>query len=56
VLGIDELPSETALIPLGRSGSVIGILVADREGEQVHDVADFVMLVGRLGSAFRASR
>jgi hypothetical protein len=54
VLGIDELPSETALIPLGRSGSVVGVLVADREGEEVHDVAEFVLLVGRLGSAFRA--
>jgi hypothetical protein len=53
LLGIDELPSATALIPLGRSGSVIGVLVADREGEEVRDVAEFVLLVGRLGSAFR---
>jgi len=53
VLGIDELPAETALIPLGRSGSVVGVLVADRGGEEVDDVAEFVLLVGRLGSVFR---
>jgi hypothetical protein len=49
VLGVSELPSATALIPLGRSGAVVGILVADREGEGLPDVADLVLLVGRLG-------
>lgn len=54
VLGITELPSATALIPLGRSGAVVGVLVADREGEDVADIADLVLLVGRLGGIFGA--
>ena len=49
VLGVSELPSATALIPLGRCGAVVGVLVADREGEELPDVADLVLLVGRLG-------
>jgi hypothetical protein len=49
VLGIHELPSATALIPLGRCGAVVGVLVADREGQELPDVADLVLLVGRLG-------
>jgi hypothetical protein len=53
-LGIPELPSATALIPLGRSGAVVGVLVADREGEDVTGIADLVQLVGRLGSVFGA--
>jgi hypothetical protein len=51
-LGIPELPSATALIPLGRSGAVVGVLVADREGEDVTGIADLVLLVGRLGGVF----
>jgi hypothetical protein len=51
-LGISELPSATALIPLGRSGAVVGVLVADREGEDVTGIADLVLLVGRLGGVF----
>jgi len=51
VLGVSELPSATALIPLGRCGAVVGVLVADREGEELPDVADLVLLVGRLGGA-----
>ena len=49
VLGVSELPTATALIPLGRCGAVVGVLVADREGEELPDVADLVLLVGRLG-------
>jgi hypothetical protein len=49
VLGVSELPPATALIPLGRCGAVVGVLVADREGEDLPDVADLVLLVGRLG-------
>ena len=49
VLGVSELPTETAVIPLGRCGAVVGVLVADREGEGLPDVADLVLLVGRLG-------
>jgi hypothetical protein len=54
VLGVSELPSATAVIPLGRSGSVVGLLVADREGEELPDVADLVLLVGRLGGVVGA--
>ena len=53
-LGIPSLPSATALIPIGRSGAVIGVLVADREGGRLGGIADFVMLVGRLGNVFGA--
>lgn len=49
ILGVSELSQATALIPLGRCGAVVGVLVADREGEELPDVADLVLLVGRLG-------
>ena len=49
VLGVSQLPRATALIPLGRCGAVVGVLVADREGEELPDVAEHVLLVGRLG-------
>jgi len=51
VLGVIELPSETALIPLGRSGGVAGVLVADRQGDPLPDLAALVHLAGRLGGA-----
>jgi hypothetical protein len=50
-LGIPRLMKTTAIIPLGRSGAVGGILVADREGEPLPDLADLVRLAGRLGGA-----
>jgi len=49
VLGLDELPSATAVIPLGVGASVAGILVADREGEVLPDLSELVVLAGRLG-------
>jgi len=49
ILGVSDLSQATALIPLGRCGAVVGVLVADREGEELPDVADLVLLVGRLG-------
>jgi len=49
ILGVSELSQATALIPLGRCGAVVGVLVGDREGEELPDVADLVLLVGRLG-------
>jgi len=49
VLGLDELPSATAVIPLGVGASVAGILVADREGEALPDLSELVVLAGRLG-------
>ena len=54
VLGIPELPIATAVIPLGRCGAVIGVLVADREGEELPDMADLVLLAGRLGGVVGA--
>ena len=54
VLGVSELPTATAVIPLGRCGAVIGVLVADREGEELPDMADLVLLVGRLGGVVGA--
>lgn len=51
VLGVDQLAPATALIPLGRSGAVAGVLVADREGAALPDLADLVRLAGRLGGA-----
>ncbi len=51
VCGIDELPAQTALIPLGRFGSVSGVLVADRGGDGLPDLEELVVLAGRLGGA-----
>lgn len=49
VLGLDRLPSATAVIPLGVGASVAGVLVADREGEPLPDLSELVVLAGRLG-------
>jgi hypothetical protein len=49
VLGLDELPSATAVIPLGVGASVVGVLVADREGEALPDLSELFVLAGRLG-------
>lgn len=51
VCGVDELPAQTALIPLGRFGSVSGVLVADRGGGGLPDLEELVVLAGRLGGA-----
>ena len=51
VLGVSELPAATAVIPLGRGGGVAGILVADRQGRELPDLDDLVLLAGRLGGA-----
>lgn len=51
VCGVAELPAATALIPLGRFGSVAGMLVADREGDGLPDLDELVVLAGRLGGA-----
>jgi hypothetical protein len=49
VLGLEDLPSATAVIPLGVGASVSGILVADREGEALPDLSELVILASRLG-------
>jgi len=51
VLGIGGLSAATALIPLGRSGGVAGVLVADRRGRELPELDDLVLLAGRLGGA-----
>jgi hypothetical protein len=51
VLGVGALPAATAVIPLGRSGGVAGVLVADRQGRDLPDLDDLVLLAGRLGGA-----
>jgi hypothetical protein len=51
VLGVSGLPAQTAIIPLGRSGGVAAVLVADREGDELPDLAALVHLAGRLGGA-----
>jgi len=51
ILGVAELPAQTAIIPLGRSGGVAAVLVADREGDALPDLAALVRLAGRLGAA-----
>jgi hypothetical protein len=49
VLGIVELPEATSVIPLGRRGMVAGMLVADNAGEPLPDLAELVLIAGRLG-------
>ena len=51
VLGVADLPAQTAIIPLGRSGGVAAVLVADSEGNELPDLAALVHLAGRLGGA-----
>jgi hypothetical protein len=49
VLGIGDLPSSFAIIPLGVGASVTGALVADREGSPLPDLSELIVLAGRLG-------
>jgi hypothetical protein len=49
--GVENLPAATALIPLGRYGSVAGVLVADCDGEELPQLDELVVLAGRLGGA-----
>jgi hypothetical protein len=47
--GVSELPAATALIPLGGGEGVVGVLVADRNGDELPELAELVVLAGRLG-------
>ena len=49
VLGVERLPAETAVIPLGAGDAVVGVLIIDREGDPLPDLEDLALLVGRLG-------
>ncbi len=49
VLGIATLPAETAVIPLGMGATVVGLLVADREGEPLPELREITLLACCLG-------
>ncbi len=51
VLGIERLPRQTAVIPLGAGFSVGGLLVVDREGQQLPALGDLPLLARCLGGA-----
>ncbi len=48
-LALDQLPSATAVIPLGVGAAVTGLLIGDREGEPLPDLSELVVLASRLG-------
>jgi len=48
-LGVDGLPQELALIPLGAGGRVTGVLVGDREGASLNDIEELELLGQRFG-------
>jgi hypothetical protein len=49
VLGIDRLPPETVVIPLAVGATVVGLLVADREGAPLPELTEMTMLACCLG-------
>lgn len=49
VLGIDRLPLETVVIPLAVGVTVVGLLVADREGAPLPELTEMTMLACCLG-------
>lgn len=51
VLGVEQLPFDTAVVPLGVGSSVLGLLIADRDGDPLPELGEFVILVQRLGGA-----
>ncbi len=49
VLGIDNLPTHAAVIPLGAGTAVRGLLVVDRAGQPLPDFRDLALLACCLG-------
>ena len=49
VLGVDRLPVATAVIPLAAGVTVLGLLVADREGAPLPELTEMTMLACCLG-------
>ena len=49
VLGVDRLPAATAVIPLAAGVTVLGLLVADREGAPLPELTEMTMLACCLG-------
>ncbi len=48
-LGVDRLPAQTAVLPLGTCAAVGAVLVLDREGEALPDLRDLTLLACCLG-------
>ncbi len=49
VLGLNRLPVDTAIIPLGAGAAVVGLLVADREGEPLPELREITLVACCLG-------
>ncbi len=49
MLGLERLEPETCVIPLGSGGSIVGLIVGDREGRELADLRELVTLARRLG-------
>jgi hypothetical protein len=49
VLGVECLPVDTAIIPLGAGASVVGLLVADRDGEPLPELRELTLVACCLG-------
>ncbi len=51
VLGVGELPANLAVVPLCSGGVTTGVLVGDREGQELGDLDELVLMGRRLGGA-----
>jgi hypothetical protein len=49
MLGLERLESETCVIPLGSGGSIVGLIVGDREGRELTELRELTALARRLG-------
>lgn len=49
MLGLERLEPETCVIPLGSGGSIVGLIVGDREGAELTELRELVALARRLG-------
>ncbi len=49
MLGLERLEPETCVIPLGSGGSIVGLIVGDREGAELAELRELVALARRLG-------
>lgn len=52
VLGVEDLPDDTVLIPLKHRESVVGVFVGDCEGASLPELRDIKLLAARLGGVF----
>lgn len=48
--GVDRLPPTTAVMPMVAGATVVGLLVADREGQALPDLRELALITRRLGS------